>query len=91
VPTDSRVVDGILLLLLFEAVVLGGLYAWRRIGVAPARFLPNFIAGAGLLLALRGALTDGSRVSIALWLLLGFAGHLVDLAGRWNRRRPLFK
>lgn len=90
-PIDTRVIDGILLLLLLEAVVLGGLYVWRRIGVAPVRFLPNFVAGAGLLLALRGALSGGSATWIAVWLLLGFVGHLVDIAGRWSRRRPLFK
>jgi hypothetical protein len=51
--------------------------------------LPNLLAGAGLLLALRAALTHQPMTTVAVWLLVGLAGHLADLALRWEHSRAL--
>ena len=72
---SGRIVDLILLLMVVEAVVL---IAWvRRMDL-----LGNLVAGAALLLALRGALADIWWGWIALCLALALLAHIVDL---WRR------
>lgn len=85
-PFDtSLLVDGILVLVAVEAVVL--LALWRRsgAGLAPARFLPTLLSGAFLLLALRDAVADAPWHRIWLWLTLSLVAHAADLLGRWRR------
>ena len=79
---SGRVVDLILLLMGAEAVLLALLHRAGRLPIAPLRLLPNLLAGACLLMALRAALTDAGLARCSLWLLLGLAGHLLDLASR---------
>jgi hypothetical protein len=83
---DARVIDLILLLMACEAIVLAVVHARGGGGIAPLRLLPNLLAGAFLMLALRAALSGAGNSSVALWLLLGLGGHLADLATRWERR-----
>lgn len=81
-----HLVDAILSLLLIEAV---GLLLWHRRtgrGPAPPRLVPNLLAGAFLLAALRTALADGSRTVLLLWLAAAFLAHLLDLRVRWSER-----
>lgn len=85
----GRVVDLILGLMVLEALVLAWFYARTGSGIPPRRLLPNLLAGAGLLLALRAALTDQHVTIVAAWLLIGLVGHLADLALRWERSRAL--
>ncbi|MGI9246715.1 MAG: hypothetical protein ACR2I8_08460 [Steroidobacteraceae bacterium] len=75
----GRIVDLILLLMAGEAAVLAWLRARHRIGVGLRAMLPNLLAGAFLLLALRAALTAAGYPSVAAWLLLGLLAHLADL------------
>lgn len=78
----GRLVDAILLLVLLEGAAVLWLHGRRGRGAAPARVLPNLVAGAFLLLALRAALADqgGGAVLVAL----GFAGiaHGADIVVR---------
>jgi hypothetical protein len=85
---SGRIVDLILALMAFEALALAVLFARTRSGVRLRRLLPNLLAGAGLLLALRAALTAQPFPVTAAWLLLGLLGHLVDLALRWESPAP---
>jgi len=78
-------IDAILVLVLLEAIVLSALHLRTRRGIAPADLLPNLLAGAFLLLALRAALTAARWEWIALALSAAFAAHLTDLARRWRR------
>jgi hypothetical protein len=88
----GRVVELILLLMLAEAAVLAFLRARRGLGPGVLPLLPNLLAGAFLLLALRAALRSDDVPLIAGWLLLGLFAHLADLAIRWRgtsmSRRP---
>ena len=82
---SGRIVDLILGLVVvqFVAIVL-----YRRTtgrGPAPADIAFTLLAGAGLLLALRAALTDAGWMSIAAYLVLALVAHLADLARRWPR------
>jgi len=86
----GRVIDLILLLMALEAIVFAALYYMRGKGIAPARLLPNLLAGAFLMLALRAALTGAGTMVIGGWLALGLVGHLVDLVMRWPRKKRLF-
>lgn len=86
----GRVIDLILGLMALEALVLAALYYLRGKGIPPARLLPNLLAGAFLMLALRASLTDAGTTVIGGWLALGLVGHLVDLGLRWPRKRRLF-
>jgi hypothetical protein len=80
----GHVVDLILLLMLVEAAALAVVRARRGTGLPLTALLPNLLAGACLLLALRAALTDSGVFSVSAWLTLGFVAHLTDLASRWR-------
>lgn len=82
---DGRAVDLILALVAIEGC---GILAWRALtgsGPPAAILLPNLLAGASLLLALRFALTGASPGAIAICLAAAFAAHGADLAGRWGK------
>ena len=81
---SARVVDLILALMLFEAVMLIVIRATTSRGIPTLDLLCNLLAGAGLLLALRGALLGVKWWWIALPLLLALGGHVVDLWRRWR-------
>jgi hypothetical protein len=80
---DGRAIDAIIALVAIEGCVLA---TWRaRTGRGPpvAAVVANLLAGVGLLLALRGALTGASPAAISACLAIAFAAHIADLAGRW--------
>ncbi|HUN91852.1 MAG TPA: hypothetical protein VMU33_07340 [Burkholderiaceae bacterium] len=88
----TTLVDAILVAIVAEAIAL---VAYRRMsgaGLATAPLLCSLASGAGLLGALRVALSDGGRLGPALLALLAFAlmAHLAELALRWAppRDRP---
>lgn len=82
---SGRVADLLLVLLALEAVALLA-YRRRRGGGIPAAVLvPNLLAGAGLVLALRTALTGAHWAWTALALLAALAAHLANLAALWRR------
>ena len=88
---SGRIVDGILLLVAGEALVL----AWlaRRGGPPLASLLVNLASGAALMLALRAALAGSGWAAVAAWMLAGLLAHLADLALRFRaataqRRSP---
>ncbi|MFO1455917.1 MAG: hypothetical protein U1F18_06710 [Steroidobacteraceae bacterium] len=77
-------VDGLLVFVALEAVVL---YAWHRRtggGLAPRTILSVLLPGACLMLALRAALANQGGAAIAGWLLAALLAHLADLATRWR-------
>ena len=81
---SGRIVDLILLLLVAEVIAM---YLYRRgtgRGIGAIDLLMNNLAGAGLLLALRAALTGAAWPSIAPWLLASFAAHVADVMRRWQ-------
>jgi hypothetical protein len=82
---DGRAVDVIIALVAIEGC---GILAWRALtggGPSAAIILPNLLAGASLLLALRIALTGASPGAIATCLAAAFAAHGADLVGRWGK------
>jgi hypothetical protein len=82
------VADLILALVGLEAL---SLLAYRRRtgrGVAPADLVFNLLAGACLLLALRGALVGAGWGWIALCLGAALFAHLADLRRRWRGPPP---
>ena len=82
---SGRIIDLILALVALETLLLLGIHIRRGGGIAPRALLANLLAGACLLLALRGALTGADWIWPALFLLLALPAHLIDLYGRWNR------
>lgn len=86
----GRVIDLILGLMVLEILALAALYFLRGKGIPPTRLLPNLLAGAFLMLALRASLTNAGATAMGGWLLLGLVCHLVDLRLRWPRKRRLF-
>jgi hypothetical protein len=81
---SGRIVDLILALMAAEAVVLAVHYRRTGRGVPLPDLAVNLAAGAGLLLALRAALTGAGWAWTAGWLTLALAAHLADLARRWR-------
>jgi hypothetical protein len=81
---SPHLVDLVLALMALETLAL--LYFHRRTGrgIAPRDLLPNVLAGAFLLLALRAALADAAIGWLMAALLLALAAHLADLARRWS-------
>ncbi len=79
---SARIVAAILALVAVEALALA---LWRRrAGAGPraVEILPNLLAGACLLLALRAALLDAPWVWIAAPLAASLLAHLADLRHR---------
>ena len=79
---SGRVIDAILLLVALEFLLLAALRRRTGPGLAPAAMVWNLLAGTGLLLALRGALTGSGWPWIAGWLVTGLLAHAADLATR---------
>lgn len=71
------------MLVVVEALLLGLYHRSTGLGPAPADLLPNLLAGAMLLLALRLALSQSWWGWVALVLLLSLVAHLLDLRRRW--------
>ena len=84
---DPQFVDWILLLVAFEAVSALAIRRLYRRGPPPVGFICNLLAGAALLLALRGSLAGDSSLAIAGSLAVAFVAHLADLALRWETPR----
>jgi len=85
---DGRAIDAIVALIAIEGCIL---VTWRaRTGLGPpiAAVIANLLAGASLLLALRAALTGASLEAISACLIIAFAAHVADLAGRWRTASP---
>lgn len=82
----GRVLDVVLAVLAAEALLLSLL--WHRFGrgLPPGDFLPFLLAGACLAAACRTAMQGGAWTWIAGLLVLAFAVHLFELAGRWRAR-----
>ena len=81
---NGRFVDLILILVAIEAVIL--VFYWRsmRRGIAPMDLLPNLVAGAFLLLALRLALGGAGWQLCCGSLAAAGLAHVVDVARRWR-------
>ncbi len=83
---SGQIVDLILALTLVEALILWLYHRRSGRGPAPADYIGSLLAGAFLMLALRGAITGQSWEWLAIYLLAALAAHLSDLARRWPRR-----
>ena len=79
-----RVVDLVLAVVALE--ILGITLYWQmtRRGIAPARLLPNLLAGAALLLALRLALSDVAWPWYTACLAVAGIANVADLRQRWR-------
>lgn len=82
--TTPSMVDGLLLFVLLEAVLLYVLQRRTGRGLAPRAILSVLLPGACLMLALRAALADQGGMVLAGWLLAALVAHLADLATRWR-------
>ena len=81
----KRIVDLVLALVAVEAA---GFWLFRRVagrGVALSALLPNLLAGASLLSALRCALRGTAPAPILASLAVAGIAHAADLRGRWTR------
>ena len=81
---SGRLVDLILLIVAIEAVVL--IVYWRKTGkgIAPRNLLPNLIAGALLLLALRLTLAQAGWMAICGCLAAAGVANVIDIMRRWR-------
>lgn len=79
----ARGIDLIVALVGLEALALLGWRALSGRGPAPLALVSNLLAGAFLLLALRGALASDSGSWIAGCLSAALLAHLADLRLRW--------
>ncbi len=77
--------DGILGLVLVEALALALYHRATGGGLAPRRYLANLAAGFALLLTARLALGGAPTWQLAACLLASLCAHLLDIAGRWDR------
>jgi hypothetical protein len=81
---SGRVVDFVIAFMAVECAVLTLHSRSTGKGLTLPEIAWNALAGIGLLLALRNALTGGPWMSTALWLLTALAGHLGDLMQRYR-------
>ena len=80
---SGRLVDLILALVVVEVIVLALYWRATRRGVPLADLLPNILAGAFLLLALRLSLGGFGWQPCCACLAAAGVAHLVDLRRRW--------
>lgn len=88
---DVRFVDAVLLLLLAECVLLMWWSHRTGRGPAPSGLIANLLSGAGLLLAMRLAMSGVGWPWLAIPLLGSGLAHALDLRERWRaapRRAP---
>ena len=83
--TTGRIVDLIVALTVVEWLALAAYHRSTGRGIAPLDLLGNLLAGAFLLLALRGALLGAGWGWIGLALAAALIAHLSDLGRRWNK------
>ena len=82
---SGLLIDFIIVLMILELAVLAWLSQRRGRGLSLPALACNAVAGIGLLLALRAALT-GSLATVPVWLLVGGLGHAADLLQRSRQR-----
>ncbi len=81
---SGRVVDFVISIMVIECIALVLLSRSTGKGLTLPEIFWNTLAGLGLLLALRSALTGDPWLATALWLLTALAGHLGDLMQRYR-------
>ena len=84
---NAALIDWILGLVALEALAILG---WRIVtsrGPQPLGFISNVVAGAFLLIALRGAVSGAAPAWIVACIFASFLAHFVDLAARWGDGR----
>jgi hypothetical protein len=79
-----RVVDLILVVVGLELLGVSLYWHITHRGIAPARLLPNQLAGAALLLALRLALSDFAWPWYTACLAIAGIANAADLRQRWR-------
>ena len=80
----AHVVDLILAIVAAEVVALSIYWRATRRGIAPSQLLPNLLAGALLLVALRLALSDCSWPWYTACLAMAGVANAADLRQRWR-------
>lgn len=81
--TTTQLIDAIIVLVVLEAI---GLVVFRRAngrGMPPREVVSFLGAGAGLLIALRVLISDGSFVWFAAAMLVSLAMHVWHVKQRW--------
>jgi hypothetical protein len=84
---SGHIIDLILLLVLLETLALWWLLKRADTRLRLTQLLPNLVAGAALLLALRSALAGADWLWTALALSLALVAHITDLQQRWREGR----
>jgi hypothetical protein len=83
--TSGRIVDLMLIFILFEVLVIQWIRRSRGAGIPLLPLLVNIGAGGSVMLALRAELTGAGWNWVALCLLSALAFHVADLWQRWER------
>jgi hypothetical protein len=82
----GRIVDVILAFMVLELIVLIIVRKKTGRGLTTGKLMVSLAAGAALLLALRSALAGQRWQSVAPWLIVALAAHVLDLKLRWPSR-----
>lgn len=82
--SSARLVDLVLVVVSLEVLGISLYWHMKRRGIAPAHLLPNLLAGAALVLALRLALSDFSWPWYAACLAVAGVANVADLRQRWR-------
>ena len=82
--SSGRIADILLAIIVIEAVAISAYWRVTERGIAPSDLLPNLVAGAMLVLALRFALGGAEGTWIAGALAAAGAASVVDLQRRWR-------
>jgi len=80
----ARLVDLVLIVVSLEVIGISVYWHLTRRGISPANLLPNLLAGAALVLALRLALSDFSWPWYAACLAVAGIANVTDLRQRWR-------
>ena len=84
--SSGHIADLVLVVMIAEAALTLTL-GRSRLGDGVLGYIGNLVAGAGLVVAFRLALTGGEWMLMAVALLVSMTGHLIDLSDRMRVRR----
>jgi hypothetical protein len=84
---NAALIDWILGLVALEALAILGWRIMTSRGPQPLGVISNVVAGAFLLIALRGAVSGAAPAWIGACIFASFLAHFVDLAARWGDGR----
>ena len=82
--SSGAIATAIVVFMVLEGLLIAFLHQRTGRGIPMLRLIPTLLAGASLMLALRGALVGAPAMELSVWLAAALVAHIWDLVVRWE-------